>query len=43
MILTRAPEIAVELQRLAEGFATQLLDILLRVGFEFFDTPPPAG
>lgn len=43
MILTRAPEIADELQGLAEGSATQLLDILLRVGFEFFDTPAPAG
>jgi isopenicillin-N N-acyltransferase-like protein len=43
MILTRAPEIADEIQGIAEGSAMQLPDILLRVGFEFFDTPPPAG
>ncbi len=43
MILTRAPDIADELQGIAEGSATQLMDVLLRIGFEFFDTPAPAG
>ena len=43
MILTRAPDIADELQGIAEGSATQLLDILLRIGFEFFDAPAQAG
>ncbi len=43
MILTRAPEIADELQGIAEGSATQLMEILLRLGLEFFDTPSPTG
>jgi len=43
MILSRAPDIADELQGIAEGSATQLMEILLRVGFEFFDTPSPTG
>jgi isopenicillin-N N-acyltransferase like protein len=43
MILSRAPDIAAELQGIAEGSATELADILLRVGFEFFDTPTSSG
>ena len=43
MILSRAPDIAAELQGIADGAAMDLRDILLRVGFEFFDAAPPAG
>lgn len=43
MVLSQAPDIAAELQGLADGSAAQLMDILLRVGFEFFDTAAPAG
>ena len=43
MILSRAPDIADELRGIAEGSATQLMENLLRVGFEFFDAPSPTG
>jgi len=43
MILSQAPDIAAELQGIAAGAATDLREILLRVGFEFFDAAPPAG
>jgi isopenicillin-N N-acyltransferase like protein len=43
VILGQAADIAAELQGIAEGSATELTDILLRVGFEFFDTAAPAG
>jgi isopenicillin-N N-acyltransferase like protein len=43
MILSRAPDIAAELQGIADGCGAELAEILLRVGFEFFDAMPPAG
>ena len=43
MILSRAPDIAAELRGIADGSATELTEILLRVGFEFFDTPTSSG
>lgn len=43
VILDQAPDIAAELQGIAEGSVTELTDILLRVGFELFDTPPAVG
>jgi len=43
MILNRAPDLAAELQGIADGSATELTEILLRVGFEFFDTPASSG
>ena len=42
-ILDGSPDIAAELQGIAGGSGTKLTDILLRVGFEFFDTAPAAG
>src|SRR5262245_31294689 len=42
-ILDQSPDIAAELQGIADGSSTQLMEILLRVGFEFFDAPSPAG
>ena len=43
LILKLAPAVAAELQGIAEGCGAELTDILLRVGFEFFDAPPSAG
>lgn len=43
LIQSRSPDIAAEIQGLADGSATELMDILLRVGFEFFDGPAPVG
>jgi predicted choloylglycine hydrolase len=43
MILSRAPDIAAELQGIADGSATELTEILLQVGFEFFDALAPSG
>jgi isopenicillin-N N-acyltransferase-like protein len=43
MILSRAPDVAAELRGIADGSATELTEILLRVGFEFFDTPASSG
>ena len=43
MILSRAPDVAAELQGIADGCGAELTEILLRVGFEFFDAMPPAG
>src|SRR5215468_9473839 len=40
LILGQAPDVAAELQGIAEGCGAELADILLRVGFEFFDAPP---
>jgi isopenicillin-N N-acyltransferase like protein len=42
-ILRQAPDIGAELQGIAEGCSAELPDILLRVGFEFFEAAPPAG
>jgi predicted choloylglycine hydrolase len=42
-ILRQAPDVAAELQGIAEGCGAELADILLRVGFEFFDAPPSVG
>jgi isopenicillin-N N-acyltransferase-like protein len=43
MILSQAPDIAAELRGIADGSATELAEILLRVGFEFFDAPTSSG
>jgi isopenicillin-N N-acyltransferase-like protein len=43
LILSQAPDVAAELQGIAEGSAAELTDVLLRVGFEFFDTSAPTG
>lgn len=43
LIVSRAPDIGAELQGIAEGCGAALTDILLRVGFEFFDAAPAAG
>jgi len=43
VILSRAPDIAAELQGIADGSATELTEILLQVGFEFFDALAPSG
>ena len=43
LILKLAPAVAAELQGIAEGCGAEPTDILLRVGFEFFDAPPSAG
>jgi isopenicillin-N N-acyltransferase like protein len=43
LIARRAPDIGAELQGIAEGCGAALPDILLRVGFEFFEAAPAAG
>lgn len=42
-ILRDAPDVADELRGIAEGAAADRTEILLHVGFEFFDTPSPTG
>jgi hypothetical protein len=43
LILHHAPDLAAELQGIAEGAAASRTDILLHVGFELFDAPPSTG
>jgi len=42
-IEARAPDVAAELQGIAGGSALDPIDILLRSGFEFFQTAPASG
>jgi isopenicillin-N N-acyltransferase-like protein len=43
LVIDRAPEVAAEIDGIADGAGANRIDILLRAGFEFFDSPPQSG